>query len=673
MRERLSFALISKAILDNRNAGGFSNVGYYEILFDEACSRAGYGIPESDSGNVSKIIKGERKLPDDVVAACKTSEGVEGLKAGVHKILEEISDPDYLREEIMRLVSNADGMSRAKKKKLLKEDLPLEELLAESLLYSISRRFEKSSKKSKQFDLSDFLLDYHLPSVGRVFAGRDDELAEIHKRLSEEDCLFLSGIGGIGKSEIARQYAKAHKRDYNHIIYLRYDVGLRRTISGLTFHDDTPDMDEAARFEEHYRFFKLLGKDALVILDNFNTLPENEELFRNFLDLSFRLLVTTKSPMENFPCLAIEEISSNEDLKKIFYAHAPESRNAPIVVERIIAEVHRHTLAVELAAKTIAASGLPAEDILSALQEEGLRISNEDTIVVTKDADTKRAPLYGHIETLFRLQKLSEEETYYLRHMLLMPAGGIKKRLFRKWMQATELNCVNDLVRYGWIQEDTENAKISMHPFLHEVVLTIAEPTRENCPKLIQNVLLECVSFGQDIAHYQDVIRTIESINHHIPFQDSEDLGSFIDKTRIALEKYSGYDSQEQARVANATREYLSSKLESHKTSFNEDTITQSLVAAMFSGIFGEDENAMPEVLSILDKAKQGSEHAPMLPDIYNTLGTLAAVDGNTAAAIDYLKESHGLMSESLPPDSKHIKIAEVLIESLKTGNPPMV
>ena len=119
MRERLSFALISKVILDNRNAGGFSNVGYYEILFDEACSRAGYGIPESDSGNVSKTIKGERKLPDDVVAACKTSEGVEGLKAGVREILGEISDPDYLREEIMRLVSNADGMSRARKKKLL--------------------------------------------------------------------------------------------------------------------------------------------------------------------------------------------------------------------------------------------------------------------------------------------------------------------------------------------------------------------------------------------------------------------------------------------------------------------------------------------------------------------------------------------------------------------------
>lgn len=47
------------------------------------------------------------------------------------------------------------------------------------------------------------------------FTGRDAELRQIHSVLSEgNNTVFLTGMGGIGKSEIARAYAKEYKDQY---------------------------------------------------------------------------------------------------------------------------------------------------------------------------------------------------------------------------------------------------------------------------------------------------------------------------------------------------------------------------------------------------------------------------------------------------------------------------
>lgn len=62
----------------------------------------------------------------------------------------------------------------------------------------------------------------------------------------------------------------------------------------MNFIDDTRDMSEAELFKEHVPLFGQLDSDSLVILDNFDTVPE-EALFHDFLNMDFRLLITTRS------------------------------------------------------------------------------------------------------------------------------------------------------------------------------------------------------------------------------------------------------------------------------------------------------------------------------------------------------------------------------------------
>lgn len=51
-------------------------------------------------------------------------------------------------------------------------------------------------------------------STNRYFVGRDVELNVIQKDLQRDKLVILSGIGGIGKTELARYYAKQHQAEY---------------------------------------------------------------------------------------------------------------------------------------------------------------------------------------------------------------------------------------------------------------------------------------------------------------------------------------------------------------------------------------------------------------------------------------------------------------------------
>ena len=526
-----------------------SEVDYYDMIFVYAFTQEDIKICRPEQGNVNKIVNGiERKVPKDMLGLYNDEKGHERLLSGVENVLKEVKDPGYIQEKLEEILHWDNLTSDTKKEELLeKEDSPVEFITACLLVGIFQGAPKKKDGSPKGIVLSDYLVKYKFPSVKKEFHGRQHELYDIHQILQEKDHLFLEGIGGIGKSELARQYGKSHKKEYENILFIRYSENLRKTMIQLEFVDDKPNMTDEELFRSHYRFLKQLSSETLVILDNFDTVPEQEQLFYEFLNLPFQLLVTTRSHIEDVNVYPINEIESTSELLQLFYEYAPKSSKKEAAVKEIIEEVYRHTLAVEMAAKTLAASDMEPENLLTALREEGLFLSNPNKIKVVKDDEMKRERLYRHIQTLFKLQKLSEEKRYILMHMVLVSERGIAKRLFHEWLQTDDFNTTNDLIDYGWIQQDSENNQISLHPFLCEVLKDFTKPSIQKCEQFLFSIFCVCAAYGTDMDYYQDVLNTIETIFKNIEVDNTLLAFALFDKIIPYFGKYQKFDKMEWA------------------------------------------------------------------------------------------------------------------------------
>ena len=70
-----------------------------------------------------------------------------------------------------------------------------------------------------------FSVRFSLKEVSEIsyFTGREQELTEIHRALSQEDgrhVVVLHGMGGIGKTQMTVAYATRHQKEYSAIFWL---------------------------------------------------------------------------------------------------------------------------------------------------------------------------------------------------------------------------------------------------------------------------------------------------------------------------------------------------------------------------------------------------------------------------------------------------------------------
>ena len=94
----------------------------------------------------------------------------------------------------------------------------------------------------------DYIMDSEVPKPCRHFIGRDKELEELYTMLEENRHVFLCGIAGIGKSELAKAYAKRYIKQYTNILYVEYTGNLHQDITDMDFIDDLPESTEQERF-----------------------------------------------------------------------------------------------------------------------------------------------------------------------------------------------------------------------------------------------------------------------------------------------------------------------------------------------------------------------------------------------------------------------------------------
>ena len=377
-----------------------------------------------DNGQVCRWFNGQARISPRIISYYMDEENRDLLSADIeYNVLPLMYDSAMAAEDAHTLLIQDTTISAEVKNKLA-SSYPCQtnrdkaDFLAAVLFFGMEREFRKRDVNNKGLLASgsfspmmrDFIFDVKVPRPCRYFCGRDAELEKLHELLCTKGKIFVQGIAGIGKSELAKAYAKKYDKEYTNIMYITYSGDLKSDIVNMDFADDVDENETAdARFSRHHRHLRKLRSDSLLIIDNFNTVTAKDSILDVILKYHCRILFTTRSRFDNYTSMNLEEIADTEALLKVmggFYSEAEKNRP---VLEQIIQTVHSHTLAVEMAARLLESGIMEPLLLLKKLKEEKAALDATDTIGISKDGKSRKATYYDHIHTLFSLYQLSEE------------------------------------------------------------------------------------------------------------------------------------------------------------------------------------------------------------------------------------------------------------------------
>jgi len=183
-------------------------------------------------------------------------------------------------------------------------------------------------------------------------------------------------------------------------------------------------------------------------------------------------------------------------------------------------------------------AGMEAEELLYELQTCGLSISFGEAVELYKDGDYTDGLMAEHLRKLLQLGKLSDPCLDVLRNFSLLSASDVLKNAFKNWLKLPSLNDVNYLAKYGFIHDDKENRKISLHPLVREIVAMETLPSVSNCHTLLDSLHCICLVHGLEVKRPQYVIDSLISITENILADIQEDYLLFLQDMFPYLEKY---------------------------------------------------------------------------------------------------------------------------------------
>ena len=486
---------------------------------------------------ISRWCSGERPIPKDVLEKYEENNYWDAMEQDFKsKIIPNLINELQARSQMEALLDESVDVIGTDKIQEMKNISDNAAFFTAMFRYAVLNDHSQNVVYSP--DLSETLLSGRVPSCTKNFLGRKKELSEVANALKNNPLLFVTGIAGIGKSEFAKHFAKKNEKKYTNIIYLYYTGSLKNCIAELEFASDTAEMTETELFESHYGILKSLYPDSLIIIDNFNVLPKDDTFFREFIKNRFQILVTTRCKPTAYNTLEIKELNKEKELTELFFRNCPSSKSEPELVAEIIDLLNAHTLTVSLAALTLEASGMDIEDFLYELKTTGIRTEISEEVELYKDETFSYGRMLEHLRKLLQLSRLSEAKLDILRNLCLLPISGVRKAMFKQWMQLDTLDDVNHLIRYGFITEDTENKKINLHPLIQEVSFDETFPTMTACSKLVDSLHFICLVHGLEVRRPEMVIQSLMSVIERVIVDIPEKYLLFLQDAFPYFEKY---------------------------------------------------------------------------------------------------------------------------------------
>jgi len=488
----------------------------------------------------------------------------------------------------------------------------IEMLFKHTLQTSALKRYQTTVELKQQLDKIISLVDSKKPYLLDMpkwqptenYVGRGIEIAEIHRRLQSDGYVFVKGIGGLGKSELAKIYAKEYADNYHTVIFCKYTDSLTGLVASLPIQgintDDYNDFDKLVKDKN----LALHDCDAhtLIVVDNFNV--TYDKFIREFLPAGndgFKVIFTTRCTQaaEYYESKTYELPKlSFENCERLFNSKANlTQREQDDTVPRIITAVDRNTLVLVLLASAIKRTHMSVLEALDRLENQQLD-AIAPKIFHEYDYDTDETEAYNkllsHLYTVFSISGLSEAEKEVLKDMTLISGEGILLDEFVEFCKSSAVNqnTVEGLVDQSWLFFSNENV-VTMHPTVSDLIA------------------------GNEKIQKQQSYRNLAEVLEEYCNPD------YVNHFSVVLSRLSA--------AVQLDRRYISERLDKR-------LMMKAKLGMLYANAYRPNE--AKKYLLESEQMTVGTRYVYFLPYIYSFLGELEKDFGTLTSAIQYYQKS---------------------------------
>jgi tetratricopeptide (TPR) repeat protein/serine/threonine protein kinase len=365
----------------------------------------------------------------------------------------------------------------------------LETIFRHTIQISARNRYQSTVELKQQLEKLISLVDSKDPYLlnmpkwqpSKDYISRKTEIAEIHIRLYRDGYVFVKGIGGLGKSELAKIYAKEFSEEYHTVVFCKFTDSLEDLIASLPIHgintDDYTDFDKLVK--DKNLVLRRCDAHTLIIVDNFNV--TYDKYLRDFLPASpdgLKVIFTTRcTQAAEYYVDKTYEIPklSQENCSRLFIQRSGLSLDGDDeALQKLITDVDSNTLILALLASAVKRTSMTINEVRRKLDEQKLNDIRTE-LFHEFDYDTGETKAYNkllaHLYAVFSISGLSEGETEVLKDMTLVDADGISIDKFIDFCNSPSVSedVVMGLANQSWLFFDNADF-VSMHPTVSDLM-----------------------------------------------------------------------------------------------------------------------------------------------------------------------------------------------------------
>jgi len=309
--------------------------------------------------------------------------------------------------------------------------------------------------------------------------GRKSEIASLEEWLNTDNSpiIFVTGMGGIGKSTMVRAFVTQNKARIKSVLYLSYKDSFERTLTDdEVAHVNTVEKEDSESLSEYYTrklkaFRKAVeGTSALLVIDNYEG-GETAEIKR-LLSVGWKVIIISRqTPLSRvYPTIKVSAFEKPDDLHALFasnYGRDIAEEDIPYV-DNIIGRVAGHTFAIELIGKQIASSHISICEASSLVDKHGFSEIGVEKIAYEQDAEASLDTIKSVLTALHKAGDMSERKYSIMKAAALFDEAGVDICVFHECLGLQSKDDVNELVLGGWLQ--LEGGCIMVHPLIKETI-----------------------------------------------------------------------------------------------------------------------------------------------------------------------------------------------------------